>query len=91
MLGFGGKKVKTKKGNTITLLNPAEKGRKFADELSTNMHFTNDGQYKPDKNGEIGLTNTQRAYRAGYLDSRKDSAKCHNYNKKKRSKARKRK
>lgn len=86
MFGFGGKKVKTKKGNTITLLNPAEKGRKFADELATNMHFTNDGEYKPDKNGEIGLTDTQRAYRAGYLDSRKDNAKAYKHNKKKKAK-----
>lgn len=83
MLGFGGKKVKTKNGKTITLLNPAQKARKFADELSTNMHFTNDGEYKPDKNGEIGLTDNQRAYRSGYLDSRKDCAKAHKYNEKK--------
>lgn len=89
MYGFGGKKVKTKSGKTITLLNPAEKGRKFADELKTGMHYTNDGEYKPDKNGEIGLSDTQRAYRAGYLDSRSDCAKVHNYNKKKRKGKRK--
>ena len=80
---FGGKKITTKKGKTITLLNPAQKARKFADELSTGMHYTNDGKYKPDKNGEIGLTDAQRAYRSGYLDARKDGAKVYKYNKKK--------
>ena len=83
-MSFGGKKVKTKKGRTVTLLNPAEKSRKFAAELSTGIHYTNNGDYKPDKNGDVGLTDSQRAYRAGYLDARADSAKVFNYNKKKR-------
>lgn len=81
---YGGKKVKTKKGTVVTLLNPAQKAKKFADELGTNMHYTNDGKYKPDKNGEIGLSAGQRAYRSGYLDARKDSAKAYNYNKNKK-------
>ena len=83
MFGFGGKRIKTKKGKEIILLNPTEKSRKFAAELSTGMHYTNSGDYKPDKNGEIGLTNTQKAYRAGYLDSRRDGAKVHKYYEKK--------
>ena len=56
---------------------------KFAAELRTGMHYTNDGKYKPDKDGEIGLTNEQRAYRSGYLDARKDSAKIHKYKERK--------
>ena len=81
---FGGKKIKTKKGKTITVLNPAQKGRKFASELNTGMHYTNDGSYKPDRNGEIGLTDTQKAYRSGYLDARKDNAKAYKHNLKKK-------
>lgn len=80
---FGGKKIKTKKGKTVTLLNPSEKAGKFAAELRTGMHYTNDGAYKPDANGEIGLTKAERAYRSGYLDARKDSAKVYKYNQKK--------
>ena len=59
-------------GKTITLLNPAEKGEKFADELRMNTHYTNDNRIKADKNGNASLTKVQRAYRSGYLDSRKD-------------------
>lgn len=80
---FGGKKVKTKKGRTITLLNPSQKANKFAAELRTGMHYTNDGSYKPDKDGEIGLTKAQRAYRSGYLDARSDGAKAWKHNQKK--------
>ena len=35
-------KVINKKGQEITLLNPAEKGGKFAAELKNNMRYTND-------------------------------------------------
>ena len=80
MSSFGGTKVKTKKGKTITLLNPSEKARKYASELRTGMRYTNEGNYKPDKNGEIGLTPESRAYRAGYLDARKDDAKAYKHN-----------
>ena len=59
----------------VTLLNPSEKGAKFAKELKTGFKRTNTGQYKlnKDKKG-IKLTAEQRSYRAGYLDARKDSA-----------------
>lgn len=73
---FGGKKFKRKDGKEITLLSPKGKGKKYAAELRTGMHFRNDGEYKPDKNGEIGLTKEQRAYRSGYLDARKDIGKA---------------
>ena len=70
------------------LLNPAEKGRKFADEIKAKTKLTHRGQVKVDyKTGEImELTKAERAYRAGYLDARKDSAKAYNANKKKQSK-----
>ena len=83
--------VRDKKGNYKTLLNPAEEASKFAGELRTGIRKTNDGKYKEDKNGDVGLNKTQRSYRAGYLDARKDSAKAFNHNKKKKAAARKKK
>ena len=77
------KTVTTKNGKTFTLLNPAEKARKFANELSTGIRKTNAGDYKPDKNGDVGLSAQGRAYRAGYLDARKDSAKAWKHKQKK--------
>lgn len=66
-------------GRRKTLLNPAEKGKKFAFELKQNKHFTNDGEVKRNKKGsEKRLSDTQKAYRSGYLDARKDNAKCFN-------------
>ena len=71
-------KTITRKGKTITLLNPAEKGRKFATELKYGYAKTNTGKTKRTENGKgIKLTNTQLSYRAGCLDSRKDSANCY--------------
>ena len=84
MVGFGGKKVKRKDGRYVTLLNPSEKAGKFAAELRTGMRYTNNGDYKPDKNGEIGLSKEARAYRSGYLDARKDSANAWKHSQKKR-------
>lgn len=81
---FGGKKVKTRKGGTITLLNPSEKAGKFAAELRTGIRYKNDGSYKPDKFGDVGLSDKGRAYRAGYLDARKDGAKAYKHNLKKK-------
>ena len=46
-------KVRTKNGKTITLLNPAEKGEKYAKELHTGKKYTNDGAVKKDKNGNF--------------------------------------
>ena len=60
-----------------TLLNPQEKGLKAADELRNNIMLTNEGNIKFDNFGKPQkLTKEQRAYRSGYLDARKDSAKC---------------
>ena len=78
-------KVKSKSGKTVTLLNPSEKGAKFAKELKQNRKRTNAGAFKLDDNKKsIPLTAVEKAYRGGYLDARKDSAKCYNAQKKKR-------
>jgi len=68
-------------GKIITLLNPAEKGKKYASELKNKKRFTNDGEVKADS-----LTNSQAAYRIGYLQARKDNAKAFNSNKNKKEK-----
>ena len=68
--------VKNRKGRTVTLLNPAQKGQKFAFELKAGKKVTNIGDVKLGKNGRaVELTETEAAYRSGYLDARKDSAK----------------
>lgn len=82
--GFGGKRVVRRDGKEVILLNPAEKGRKYAAELSTGMRYTNDGNYKKDASGDVGLSKEGRAYRSGYLDARRDSAKAYKHNLKKR-------
>lgn len=56
-------------------MNPAEKGKKYAEELRTGEKRTNDGKLKTNDNGEpIKLTEEERRYRIGYLNSRKDDA-----------------
>ncbi len=65
-------------GKQVTLLSPKEKGRKAAAELRENVHLTNEGNYKTDRDGSLrGLTAEERAYRSGYLDARKDIGKAH--------------
>lgn len=77
--------VKSKIGKNVTLLNPAEKGKKYAAELKAKVRCTNDHRIKRDKNGKkLGLSKAQRAYRVGYLTARSDSAKAYNSNRKKR-------
>lgn len=70
----------SKGGKKITLLNPSEKGRKYADELRNGVRQRNDGLLKVDSvfGKPVRLTKAQRAYRAGYLDARNDNAKCFN-------------
>jgi len=69
---------------TKTFLNPAQKGLKYATELSLNTHLTNDWEVKQDKNGnELKLNDKARAYRSGYLDARTDNANCFKHNRKK--------
>ncbi len=71
--------VTNKKGKQVTLLNPSEKGRKCAAELRAGIHATNNQKIKKDKNGNsIPLTDTEKAWRSGYLAARKDSANCWN-------------
>ncbi len=64
---------KTKKGKTITLLNPFEKGKKYYLEQMANVRTTNSGEIKDDGKP---LTPEQKAYRAGYLAAQKDSRKA---------------
>lgn len=73
--------VKSRSGKNVTLLNPAEKGAKYSAELRANVRCTNDHRVKKDKNGKkLGLSKAQRAYRAGYLTARSDSAKAYKSN-----------
>lgn len=68
-------KVINRNGKAVTLLNPAEKGRKYAHELRTGHKFTNDGVLKKDGKGKaIPLSDSDKKYRCGYLNSRKDGA-----------------
>lgn len=72
-------KVRSRSGKTVTLLNPAEKGRKYAAELRAGIKCTNDHKIKRTKSGAaIGLDRVERSYRAGYLQARSDNAKCYN-------------
>lgn len=74
-----GTRITNEDGETKVLLNPAGKGAKFAKELRDSKHYTNEGETKKDKKGKIKrLSDTQRAYRSGYLKARSDSAKAFN-------------
>ena len=77
--------VKSRTGKKITLLNPAEKGRKYSAELKAGIRATNNHEVKRDKNGKkITLTKSQRSWRSGYLTARKDNAKAYKSNLKKK-------
>lgn len=66
-------------GNMVRLLNPDEKSRKYATELKFGYAKTNRNETKRTADGKaIKLTNTQLAYRAGYIDRGKDSTNCFN-------------
>ena len=65
--------VKTKSGKNITLLNPWEKGNKFFKENVAGFKITNNGDIK---DNYAPLTDTERAYRSGYLAAQKDSRKA---------------
>ena len=67
--------VLNESGKRVTLLNPAEKGAKFAKELKQGVKRTNRGGFKLKDGKAIKLTKSERAYRSGYLDARKDSSK----------------
>ena len=77
------------------LLNPSEKGMKYAFELKTKHAITNAGKRKIDKKtGRTKkLTKEQLAFRAGYLEHQKDSnrafkAKHKNYKRKTKNRRR---
>lgn len=96
---YGGKKANGKPrktgvncvnadGEKFTLLNPSGKSAKYAVELKQGVRRTNDGNVKRDADGKLlRLSKVQRAYRAGYLDRGKDSAKAYNSKKEKRAAA----
>lgn len=74
--------IKLKSG--IVLRNPSEKAKRYARQMKSGF-VRETGQE---------LSATDMAYRAGYLDARKDSAKCYNAQiakKKKRAVSKKRK
>ena len=71
--------IKTKTGKSVTLLNPSEKGKKFAKELKCGFKMTNDMSLKLNSNKKgIKLTDEERAFRSGYLTAQSDNAKCFN-------------
>lgn len=68
--------VRNKSGKDVILLNPFEKGTKMFVELQNNVHLTNDNMIKTDKRGKPQhLSDTQKAYRSGYLSAQKDARK----------------
>lgn len=71
-----------KKGRRVRLLRPDEKSRKYATELKRKVRLTNTGEPKTDRNGvALGLTKEARAFRAGYLQARKDNTNLYNWKK----------
>ena len=65
-------------GKKVTLLNPHLKCQKAYNELRNNTRYTNDGQVKTDKDGNImTLSDTQKAYRSGFIKAFSDNAKCY--------------
>ena len=65
-------------GKRKYIFNPSQRGEKYAHELHT----------KEDAFTKNKLSNTQLAYRSGYLKSRSDNSRAYNYNKNKRAEAR---
>lgn len=63
-------------GSVHTYLGPKEKGHKFSKELKDNTRYTNAGYQNGQKKLKDGkaqsLSDTERAYRSGYLDARSD-------------------
>ena len=69
-----------KTGKEITLLNPNGKGKKYANELKYGYAKTNTLDTKRTQEGKaIALTDTQKAFRSGYLQARKDNARAFAY------------
>lgn len=73
-------------GSQIVLLNPYGKSSKYAYELHNGYKYTNSGKRKLDDNGAVMLlTDTEAAWRSGYLAARQDSAKAYKANRGKKS------
>lgn len=72
------KKVQSRSGKDVYLLNPSEKGKKYSIELKWGKALTNNGKRKFDeKTGkQIVLSDKQKAFRAGWLSCQKDSSKA---------------
>ena len=69
----------TKTGKRKILLNSHGKGSKYAAELKNGYQFSNAGQIKTDRQGEVKrLTKDQKAYRRGYLAANRDHADAYN-------------
>jgi len=73
--------IKTENGKKIVLLNPSEKGTRYARQLKHGCVA---------ETGEK-LSDTQKAWRTGYLEAQKDSAKAYCHKKGIKSKAKPRK
>ena len=70
-----GTRVTYSDGSRQSVLTPAGKGAKAAKELKTGIRMTNEGQMKVDRDGVAQiLSDSQRAWRSGYLQARKDGA-----------------
>ena len=63
--------VNKETGLTKVLLTPHGKSKKYCLELKTGEHVTNDGKAKNKR-----LTDTEAAWRSGYLTAQADSAKA---------------
>lgn len=74
----------TEDGRRIILLNPYGKSYKYSQELTDKQKYNNNLTSYYLKNGKpVRLSNTQLAWRSGYLQARKDNAKVFNKRKKK--------
>lgn len=62
-----------KSGKKIVFLTPADKGKRYARQLKSGKSHSG-----------AALTNTQKAYRSGYLDARQDSANAFKASQKKK-------
>lgn len=77
---FGGVVVRNEKGFEQTLLSPSQKGAKFAQELHFGCKMQNNGVAKrdpSDPNYPIHLSDTEAAFRSGYLKAQQDNAKAY--------------
>ena len=67
----------TRTGKVLYFLNPSEKAEKYAKELKNGHKYINRDFNIPkvDKYGEVYILNDkQRAFRAGFLQARRDSS-----------------